>query len=810
MSIYENLLLTGADKRGNHGAVQSGRRQSAADKSDHAVPDDASFVGDEGGYVTKSVFWTLADDGSSALALAVFPGQGSRFLPGSGLSKAPSIGSAADIAHLETAGFFSSIIKWIADKIASLFAPPEQWNIVKLFGSAETAHSMLAKYNGAGVHVADYDDGIDKSVAALMTHYDASRELVINGIKADPGILTGAGQGVHGTATNGIIATDPTKTGGRVTGIANGAWLTDVNVFSGPAATATGYLMALQQMVNFDVTNNSYGSTAKWSELNLGFYSYGNFLISSLEYVGNTGRGGLGTIIVKSAGNNWSIDHRDAGTQAFNVDRHVVTVGAMDSNDTVSYYSQRGASLLTCAPSNGASKEITTTDRTGTAGYSDSNITTTFGGTSAAAPEVTAVVADMLGANGKLGARDVQAILALASHDNETAWFTTAATHNMAYGWTVNHAAGAFNGGGYHFSNDEGFGELNAHDAIREAAVWSYMNPTAQTYNNEVHLSAAAKVAAPPTTTGASFTFDVTGDETVENADLTLNVSTANLNNLKVVLTGPSGTQSIVLDSSVSIKDSSWVSYPGGVNVTLSSHAFLGESAHGTWKAQVFDSIKSDLLSVNGATLDLYGSATSQAHIFHYTDEAFKMVASDWSRLVLHDNSGVGDWVDTAMMTGTEALDLRTGGISFEDGAPFLLVGSDTVVNNATLGDGRCTVRCNDKGDTIVAGNGTAFVTGGAGNDTFIAGSGSETIWGGGGRDNFVFDHRGFGAATITDFTQGDDHLDLRGLGLSFANLKIADNGSTIAISNFDPQGDVITLLNSHNQHLTAGDFLFA
>ena len=109
-----------------------------------------------------------------------------------------------------------------------------------------------------------------------------------------------------------------------------------------------------------------------------------------------------------------------------------------------------------------------------------------------------------------------------------------------------------------------------------------------------------------------------------------------------------------------------------------------------------------------------------------------------------------------------------------------------------------------------MGGNGPAWIQGGRGADTFIAGSGSETITGGDGADTFVFDHAGFGFVTITDFTKGVDHLDLRGLGTDLHTLRIADSGSAIQISNIDPAGDTILLANSHNQHLGSSDFLFA
>lgn len=724
--------------------------------------------------------------------------------------------ASQDIRSPQGIKLFDSI--WA--KIGYWLRPSGQWNLARLYGSVETERAMLAKYNGAGVHVAVYDDGLDKSVGALMTHYDASRELTLYGAKADPGILNTNTEGEHGTAVSGIIAADPTKTKGKVTGIASGATLTAVNIFTGDAWLFAQDAVA--QMVNFDVTNCSWGWGEKWTDIQLVTGTANavleanqhHALIDALNNVGKAGRGGLGTVVVKAAGNERHIDHRDAATQQLNVDRHVVTVGAMGSDNCPAYYSDYGASILTSAPSSGASLSITTTDRTGEAGYDSSDYTVTFGGTSAAAPEVTGTVADMLGANGKLGARDVQVILALASHDIDYDYFTTSQHRSMDYRWMVNHAAGDFNGGGYHFVNDEGFGALNAHDAIREAVVWSYMNPVAQTFVNEVHLSATAPGrSVPATASGATFTFVVTGAEIVENADLNLNIDSANLNNLKVVLTHDTGTQSIVLDTSTTLKTESLNSVIKA-GLTLGSHAFLGESAAGVWTAQVIDTHAEDKVSINAMTLDLYGSAPRASHVFHYTDEASKMIVFDKSRITLHDKLGVGSWIDTSMMTFDETIDLHTGGTSAMYNSvfhrDFVKIGADTTISNVTLGDGVCTVLCNDNGDTVVAGSNIAKITGGSGNDRFIAGFGSETVSGGGGADTFVFDHKGFGTATITDFATGVDHIDLKAFGLHFGDLHITDNGMTITISQFDAVGDRINLTNTHNQHLTAGDFLFA
>lgn len=670
-----------------------------------------------------------------------------------------------------------------------------QWNIKAIFGADPNA--VLKQFNGKGVHIGIFDDGIDKTQVALKSAYDASREVVINGVKMDPS-TTAAGAtsstGIHGTAVAGIIAADASTNGGTLTGLAYGSTFTTVNVFN-------GYLLSeIGQMYKFDVTNNSYGWTSKWVDPLFGYIGKTEWAAYKLAV--ESGRGGLGTVIVAAAGNSWSSGTQTGHTEMGST-RWVIDVGAVTSNGDIASYSTRGSNVLVSAPT-----DIATTDRTGAAGYTSSDYVYGFNGTSAAAPEVTALVADMLSADAKLGWRDVEKILAITAHDTQVAGaakFTTAATGSMAYGWQVNHAAyDTVDGGGLHFSNDYGFGQIDGHAAIREAEVWHYFSAY-ETSKNEMDVHVAGATSA--VLTGgkvATFALDVTTAEEVENAALSLKITSGNFDGLKIELISPTGTDSVLLSPSSGTQT--------GTNVTwsLASHAFLGESAIGTWTVKVTDTGASDTATISAVTLDLYGSAPSSTHVFHYTDGVFAMDAYDATRLTLHDRAGVGDWIDTAPMTGgTEVLDLITGHTSTMNGKAFVTIGTDTLINNATVADGIATVIGNDAANIVVAGHGTDTISAGAGADTIYAGYGALTATGGAGADMFAFNHTTFGTATITDFQKGVDHIDLRGLGDTFSTLKIVDTGTTIKIT-VDGVGDVITLANTNNQHLTATDFLFA
>ena len=106
-------------------------------------------------------------------------------------------------------------------------------------------------------------------------------------------------------------------------------------------------------------------------------------------------------------------------------------------------------------------------------------------GTSLSTPEVTGVVALMLQANPGLGWRDVQNILAAsATHTGSAIGAAALGTNENSY-WFLNDAAN-WNGGGMHFSNDYGYGMLNAYNAVRMAEVWSLFGSAQTTANEQV------------------------------------------------------------------------------------------------------------------------------------------------------------------------------------------------------------------------------------------------------------------------------------------------------------------------------------
>jgi subtilisin family serine protease len=206
-----------------------------------------------------------------------------------------------------------------------------------------------------------------------------------------------------------------------------------------------------------DVVNASWGYSTPYAD---NFFSSA-FSPSKTEIQNDVanGRGGLGLNIVFAAGNARSSGD-NVNYHNYQNDPFVITVGATDVYGQFASYSTPGAALLLLSA---PGTHMLTDDRLGTAGYSTDDYTW-MSGTSYAAPTVAGVIALMLQADPNLGYRDVQEILASAKQ-------TDAANAS----WHVD-GAHNWNGAGLHFSEDYGFGLVDATAAVRLAESWQYQS----------------------------------------------------------------------------------------------------------------------------------------------------------------------------------------------------------------------------------------------------------------------------------------------------------------------------------------------
>ncbi|MFV3127694.1 M10 family metallopeptidase C-terminal domain-containing protein [Niveispirillum sp. KHB5.9] len=132
-------------------------------------------------------------------------------------------------------------------------------------------------------------------------------------------------------------------------------------------------------------------------------------------------------------------------------------------------------------------------------------------------------------------------------------------------------------------------------------------------------------------------------------------------------------------------------------------------------------------------------------------------------------------------------------------------------------GGGNDTLRGGAGNDTLVGGEGWDALFGEAGDDVLIGGS-FDTLTGGAGRDLFVPRAEGQDyfapPSVITDFTQGEDRIDLSATGISdFATARLFLREESADNTRFElraTNGYAALIINRPLSTLTAADFVFA
>jgi len=257
------------------------------------------------------------------------------------------------------------------------------------------------RYLGRNVRVAVIDDGLD------TTHEDLA-----NAVVATYDVETGTTDVTprsdyqnHGTEVTGVIAARNNGLG--IVGVAPGVDIYFIRLPFGQNISIGQIVDAFEQAKRWDVDviNCSWGSG-----------DVSDSVAAVIKELADEGRDGKGTVLVFAAGNSdQEIGNDESGLP------EVIGVGATDKENLRAYYSNYGPQLDLMAPG-GAHIGITTLDQMGNAGlatkdpnyieYDDfkdygQGVSIPFAGTSASAPIVTGVVAQLLEANPNLTREDV-------------------------------------------------------------------------------------------------------------------------------------------------------------------------------------------------------------------------------------------------------------------------------------------------------------------------------------------------------------------------------------------------------------------
>jgi Ca2+-binding RTX toxin-like protein len=445
------------------------------------------------------------------------------------------------------------------------------------------------------------------------------------------------------------------------------------------------------------------------------------------------------------------------------------------------------------AGNNRGDDTIVTTDRQGDGkGYDNESghnsalgddYTNLMDGTSAATPMVSGVVALMLEANSGLGWRDVKEILARSAAYTGTKDGLSRWSASEDWSWGVNGASNQ-NGGGLHYSQDYGFGRVQAEAAVALAETWFLDGSSAKTSANEqVIIKTNTTQTIIPDNSSHSFTFTVTDNIEVEHAGLYIDWSNkAFAINWKITITSPSGTTYTLADPYDAMLgyydydknfDSTRKYYPieeftAGHQWWFGAEGFLGESSQGNWQVKIDDTTRFTETAnsvIEKVELTLTGATPSDNTTYYFTDEHDAMVAEDSSRVNITDTAGK-DTFNGAAITDDVTLDLTPGATNEGD----LIIGITTLIENAIGGSGNDTVTGNDAANKFWGREGNDTINGGKGNDWLSGGYGNDSLTGGDGADTFSFTFAS-GTDTIKDFVAGTDKVELVDYGLKAEDL---------------------------------------
>jgi len=393
---------------------------------------------------------------------------------------------------------------------------------------------------GRGVLMAFVDGAVQLSHPDLVANVLTLNGLLPTPDPSPPTAIPGAPENTnpgqwddaHGTAVVGIaVASANNRLGGR--GVA------PESKFVAYDGVATGLVAsALRSAIDLgaDIVNNSWGSLDS-SSGRASYQSSSPAWREAMTVALGQGRQGRGTVVVFAAGNGGPSE--DSNRDGYVNHPGVLAVGAVDHRGRPSSYAEPGANVLISAPSmsllrrTAAGADIWTTDIAGPRGLAsgplpeNADYAAFAGGTSAAAPMVSGVVALMLEANSNLSWRDVRWLLARSARPADL-------SPDQA-------EPSVMNAQGFH--PRVGFGRVHAGDAVKAARGFAGLPPERRCDSGLQQVDQAIGDAPSPALISTT-QLEGCDLKIVESVQVTLLVDHAYVADLDVVLVSPSGTRS--------------------------------------------------------------------------------------------------------------------------------------------------------------------------------------------------------------------------------------------------------------------------
>lgn len=574
-------------------------------------------------------------------------------------------------------------------------------------------------YTGDGIEIAVLEPGIERDHPDLIANYSNYKDWDF--ANNDTNVSNGDSDR-HGTSVTGIIAAtanndiggvgiayDSTVFGLGISGSQRSTYSTALNNASGQSETESRNREA-------DIVNMSFGSSGYFS--NRSSINTVAF-IAALDTTAEIGRNGLGTILVKSAG-NYRKNNVETNHEAADANTHMIVVANVDRTGAIAASSSYGSSVLVSA----FGQSILTTDMTGTGGREEGDYTieSPVNGTSFSAPMVSGIAALMLDANPNLGWRDVQEILSYSARQVGSE-VGAGISGSEKYAWSFN-GANNWNGGGLHFSNDYGFGLVDAKAAVRLAETWD--GPAQTSANQETTSTDFLNTTTTISTSGTAFSQAINTSLTLEHVEVDVRFTEwYDLGDLDLRLTSPSGTTSILIDNAGEDDGTADGGFGSG-RWTFTSNAFRGEDSAGTWTL-LFDD--GDDASVSPITIDdidiaFRGQAASDDDTFIFTREYSDYAGQFGHTTAISGGNGI-DTLNAAAVDSATTINLSTGRGQI-DGVETTMSGIERVVT----GDGD---------DLLTGDDGNNQLQGMRGNDQLVGNGGDDGLDGGRGLDTAVF-----------------------------------------------------------------------
>ncbi len=428
---------------------------------------------------------------------------------------------------------------------------PYQWHLNVPVSIERYAWNM--SITGQGVTIGVVDDAVQHTHPDLAHAYRAALSHDFNDEDSDPAPYYESDS--HGTSVAGI-ALASRDDGSCGAGVAPQASLAGLRLIAAPFSDLTESEASSHQMHNIDIYSNSWGPQDDGKTL----AGPGSLSQLARSIAVQHGRHGKGNVYVWAAGNGRR-NGDNCNYDGWANSRFSITVAAVSFNERVSWYSEPCAAVLISAPSSGEGRGIITSDLMGIYGGDRSDCRPEFGGTSAATPYISGVVALLLQANPALGWRDVQGILV------ESARFPANGSRN---GWVQN-------GAGHLVSHDYGFGIVNVETALTLARNWIIFEPKEQ-----INVNRRGPLSNEPISRHWKRSHVSVSEELIiEHVEIRVVAIHPRRGDLEFAIESPSGTRSILAsEHGDDAPDYRW---------TFGSVQQWGESSQGDWTFHFVD-----------------------------------------------------------------------------------------------------------------------------------------------------------------------------------------------------------------------------